>query len=150
MKLRSSVLVVTFSSVSDFSLLNFSHLGASGLGLFLVLFNIGFAHSKWPHLHRAYLLGVWYSFSVIVCKVWNGYQDISTIPGTTSGWIKKEISDSNEKVAVVTWYPPKIFLRLFSLLWKLIFTCVIEYSYSRSVNSDFVMATRDFPLTMSH
>ena len=85
-----------------------------------------------------------------MCEVWNSDWDMSIIPGTTSGWMKKEISDSNEKVAVVTWYPPKIFLRLFSLLWKLIFTCVIEYTYSRSVNSDFVIAARDFPLIMSH
>ena len=30
------------------------------------IFSIGFAHSKWPHLQWAYLLGVWHSFSVTV------------------------------------------------------------------------------------
>ena len=37
------------------------------------IFDTVFAHSKWPHLHMAYLLGVWHSFSVTVCTYipWN-------------------------------------------------------------------------------
>ena len=30
------------------------------------IFDVSFALLKWPHLHRAYLLGLWFSFSVTV------------------------------------------------------------------------------------